>query len=107
MADKGTTSNRVHFSSAGADCRRPSPQPRLLPLAQPIGSGWMPVIYHPTRIAEYLRFERFPRKAKVTGAEAMAYAERVVWYRECRAAEKRRRIEALSHPRFTYVGRAA
>jgi hypothetical protein len=66
-----------------------------LPLAQPIGSGWMPVIYHPARIAEYLRFERFPRKAKATGEEALAYAARVLWWRNRREREKRRRLEIL------------
>jgi hypothetical protein len=71
-----------------------------LPIAQPIGTGWMPVIYHPERTVEYLRFERFPRKAKLTGAEALRYAAHTIHYRQIRKAEKRRRVEALAHPNY-------
>jgi hypothetical protein len=71
---------------------------RPMPLAACVGTGFIPVIYHPNRVAEYLRHERFRRKAKATGAEAVAYAAKVIWYRERRAADKRRKIEALSHP---------
>jgi len=70
------------------------------PLAQPIGTGWMPVIYHSARAAEYLRFERFPRKTKPTAVEALTYATRALWYRQRRAADKRRRIEAMTHSPF-------
>jgi hypothetical protein len=66
-----------------------------MPIAQPAGSGWVPVIYHPERKAEYLRFERFPRKAKLTGTEALRYAGRVLNYRQTRENEKRRRLEAI------------
>jgi hypothetical protein len=69
-------------------------------------TGWVPVIHHPERTAAaYTRFERFPRKTKLTADEALVYAARVLWYRERRAADKRRRLEAISHPR--YEGRAA
>ena len=81
---------------------------RLMPLAQPLGSGWMPVIYHPTRTVEYLRFARYPRKTKASADEALAYAARVIWYRTIRANEKRRRLEATVHPRFLrYFSEAA
>jgi len=66
-----------------------------MPIAQPLGSGWVPAIYHPERIPEYLRFERFPRKAKLTGTEALRYAGRVLWYRQRRENEKRRKLEIL------------
>ena len=81
---------------------------KALPTAFPVGTGWMPVIYHPDRPATYVQFERFPRKAKATATEAIGYAMRVVWYRQMRAAEKRRRLEAISHPRYWQdAGRAA
>jgi hypothetical protein len=42
-------------------------------------SGWhMPAIYHPTRVAEYTRVRRFPRKVKATRSEALAYARRAI-----------------------------
>jgi hypothetical protein len=108
-----TIPSRISFASAGAVRAGPRPvetiseeapplplpaSPR--PLAQSIGSGFMPVIYHPERTAEYLRFERIIRKAKATPEAALAYAERVLWYRARRAAEKRRHLEATVHPRF-------
>jgi hypothetical protein len=76
---------------------------RAMPLASCVGTAFVPTIYHPTRVAEYLRHERFPRKAKATGEEALAYAARVLWYRQMRAAEKRRRLEAISHPRYAFL----
>jgi hypothetical protein len=102
MAEDATITTRVHFSPAPAGHAR-----FPLPLAQPIGTGWIPVIYRPDRAAEYLRFERFIRKTKATGEEACAYAAQVIWHRQRRAAEKRRRLEALSHPRYEQTGRAA
>jgi hypothetical protein len=80
--------------------QRPALPARPLPMIWPIGSWFIPVIYHPERTVEYLRFRRFRRKAKATPGEALAYAERVLWHRERRAAEKRRRLEALQHPRY-------
>jgi hypothetical protein len=105
MTIRTNTSSRIHFQSAGAP-RRPS-FTKPIPLAQASGSGFVPVIYHPDRGAEYLRVQRFPRKAKATGAEAYAYAARVIWYRQTRAAEKHRRIIGLSHPRFHFFLQAA
>jgi hypothetical protein len=78
----------------------PSPQPRMWPFAVPVGSGFVPFIHHPERPTPWLRVERFPRKAKATAGEALHYAQRVVWYRQMRAAEKRRRLEATVHPRY-------
>ncbi len=74
------------------------------PVVYRVGKGFVPAIYHAERKAEYLRFKHFTRKAKATPEDALAYAARVIWYRQRRAAEKRRRLEAISHPRF---GRAA
>jgi len=75
-----------------------------MPLAQPIGSGWWcPTIYHPERTAEYLRFCRFRRKAKATAEEALRYAERALFYQERRKADKCRKLEALSHPRYVFL----
>jgi len=75
------------------------------PVACRVGKAFVPVIFHPDRGPEYLRWERYPRKAKASADEALAYAARVLWYRQMRAAEKRRRLEAISHPR--HEGRAA
>ena len=41
------------------------------PLVIQVGSGFVPVIYHPSRQTPYLRLERLRRKAKATGAEAL------------------------------------
>ena len=84
----------------------PSPQPAYQqPFVIQVGSGFVPVVYHPSRDTPYLRMERLPRKAKSNPDEALAYAARVIWYRQMRAAEKRRRLEAISHP--GHEGRAA
>lgn len=95
MATDTLNPSRIQFQSAGA-VRRPTSRP----LAQASGTGFVPTIYHPERVAEYLRHERFPRKAKASPDEALAYASRVIWYRQRRANEKRRHLEGLSHPRF-------
>ena len=79
--------------------------PGPTPVACRVGNAFVPVIFHPDRGLEYLRWERHPRKAKASPDEALAYAARVLWHRERRAAEKRRRLEAISHPR--HEGRAA
>jgi len=78
---------------------------RPIPVVGRLGSAYIPAIYDPTVSTEWLRFERFRRKAKASYAEAWDYAQRVLWYRHVRAAEKRRRLEAISHPR--HEGRAA
>jgi hypothetical protein len=81
---------------------------RPMPVAGRIGTGFVPAIYHPERTAEWLRFERFPRKAKATGAEAVAYATKVLAWREHFAAYKRQRREATAHPRWLrYFSQAA
>ncbi|SRR5438128_843369 len=67
----------------------------LMPVACRVGNGFVPVIFHPDHGPE-----RYPRKAKFNPDDAIAYATRVIWWRQRRAAEKRRRLEALSHPRF-------
>jgi hypothetical protein len=81
--------------------------PGPMPVACRVGNAnaFVPVIFHPDRGPEYLRWERHPRKAKSNPDEALAYAARVLWYRQMRAAEKRRRLDAISHP--GYHGRAA
>jgi hypothetical protein len=86
-----------------------SPPTRPLPLAQPYRDGWwIPVIYHPERTTEWLRFRRFLRKAKATAEEANTYAFRVLWHQQRRAADKRRKLEAIQHPRFQrYFSEAA
>ena len=82
--------------------------PGPTPVACRVGNAFVPVIFHPDRGPEYVRWERHPRKAKSNPDEALAYAARVLWHRERRAAEKRRRIEAISHPRYWQdAGRAA
>ena len=83
----------------------PSQQIRMWPFVIQVGTGFVPFIHHPDRATPHLRIERFHRKAKASYAEALDYAQRVVWYRQRREAEKRRRIEAISHPR--HEGRAA
>ena len=95
---------RVTFSSAGAVRRRPSPHPFVVQ----VGSGFVPFIHHPDRETAHLRVESFRRKAKATAGEALHYAQCVIWYRQMRAAEKRRRLEATRHPRFLrYFSEAA
>jgi hypothetical protein len=82
--------------------------PGPTPVACRVGNGFVPVIHHPDRVPEYLRWERHPRKAKASPDEALAYAARVIWWRQRLAAEKRRRREAVD-PRHaaTIEGRAA
>jgi hypothetical protein len=93
------------MSQAVIDSRIPElPLPtRPLPIAQPFGGGWMPVIYDGTIATEWLRYERFPRKAKSSAAAALEYAGRTIWYRERRKADERRKVEALSHPRYAFL----
>jgi hypothetical protein len=76
---------------------------RPLPLAQPIGTGWIPAIYHAERSTEYTRFERFQRKAKLTADEALRYAAHTIHFRQIRKADKRRKIEAISDPRWLAI----
>jgi hypothetical protein len=73
--------------------------PGPMPVACRVGNAFVPVIFHPDRGPEYVRWERH-RKAKSNPDEVLAYAARVLWYRQMRAAEKRRHLEAISHPRY-------
>ena len=78
----------------------PSPtlpaSPRALAPSVGDGNWFMPVIYHPERKTEWIRFERFPRKVKATPEKARTYAERVMGWRELRKARTRRKLEILS-----------
>jgi hypothetical protein len=73
-----------------------------IPVASHIGRAFIPVIFHPDHGPE-----RYPRKAKANPDEAIAYATRVIWWRQKRAAGKRRKLEALSNPRFATWGELA
>lgn len=66
-----------------------------IPVAQRAGRAFVPVLFHVTS-----GVERFPRKAKACPDEAITYAARVLWHRQRRDAEKRRRVEAVCHPHF-------
>lgn len=66
-----------------------------MPVAQRSGSGFVPVIIF---ASGYGPEERYPRKAKANPDDAIHYASRVISWRQRRAAEKRRKLEALSHP---------
>jgi hypothetical protein len=66
-------------------------------------TGWVPTIEHPGRAAPYLRSERFRRKVKPTAAAAIAYAAKVIAWREHFAAYKRLRREAVEHPRYAFL----
>ena len=74
-----------------------------MPVACRVGNAFVPAIFHPDRGPEYVRWDRYPRKAKSNPDEALAYAARVLWHRQMRAAEKRRRLEAISHPWWVEV----
>jgi hypothetical protein len=71
--------------------------------AQRVGSRWIPVLYRPERVAKYLQVSRFPRKAKPTENEALEYARKVDWYRQRRENNKSRKLEALCHPRYSFL----
>ena len=73
-----------------------------IPVACHVGRSFVPVIFHPDYGPE-----RYPRKAKANPDDAIAYAARVLWWRQRREAEKRRKLEALSHPRFVTWGELA
>jgi hypothetical protein len=96
QANHVTTTSPVSFASAR---RRPS-QPCPVPSAVAAGTWWIPIIDHPGRIASYVRHTRFPKKAKLTAAAAIAYAAKVIAWREHFDGFKRRRREATMHPRY-------
>src|SRR5258707_5737093 len=72
--------------------------PGPMPVACRVGSGFVPVIFHPDRGPE-----RHPRKAKANPDEAIAYAARVLRYRQIRTNETRRRLAAISDPWWVEV----
>jgi len=69
-----------------------------VPVAHRVGNAFIPAIYHPEHGAE-----RFPRKAKATPDEAIAYAQRVIWFRRIRTNEAKRRLAAISDPWWVEV----
>jgi hypothetical protein len=93
-----TTLPRISFASAGAIRRRPS-QPCPVPSAVAHGTWFIPIVDHPGR-PSFVRFARFPHKAKPTAAAAIAYAAKVIAWREHFEGFKRRRREAVEHPRY-------
>jgi hypothetical protein len=102
MADNVTTAIPVPSVSPGA--LRPCivPQFTAQAMAFPVVGfgfvtrGYIPVIHYPDRVRS--RWNRFPRKTKASAAEAFAYAERAIHYRQIRAAAKRRRAELRESP---------
>jgi hypothetical protein len=81
--------------------------PGPIPSAVAYGTWFIPIIDHPGRPA-FVRFARYPRKAKRTYAEAVTYAAAVIVWREHFDAFKRLRREATAHPRYLPdAGRAA
>lgn len=71
------------------------------PRVQSVGTGFMPVIYHPNRPGpDYVRFERFPRKVKLSPEDALRHAEHVIHYRQIKKAALRRRHELMESPYF-------
>ena len=69
--------------------------PRVL--AQSVGSGYVPCIYEAGGI------KRLIRKAKSTPEAALRYAERVIWYRQIRTAEAKRKLAAISDERWLRI----
>ena len=63
------------------------------PVASRVGNAFVPVIFHPDHGPE-----RYPRKAKFNPDDAIAYAARVIWYRQIRTNEAKRRVAAVSDP---------
>jgi hypothetical protein len=61
-----------------------------IPMARQVGTGWVPVIFHPDR--KMYRFARYPNKAKSSPTEAIAYAYRTIWYRQTRKNEITRKF---------------
>lgn len=99
QADSALTPTLPFPTSLGTIRRRPS-RPCPVPSAVAHGTWFIPIIDHPGRVASYIRFSRFPRKAKPTAAAAIAYAGNVIGWREIRENEKRRRLEGLSSPHW-------
>src|SRR5260370_25088218 len=94
-----TTLPRISFASAGAT-RRPSKQTST-PSAYAISaSAWIPVIDHPGRVAAYVQSEKFRKKVRPMAADAIAYAAKVIAWREHFEGFRRRRGEATAHPLY-------
>jgi hypothetical protein len=72
-------------------------------IAQSVGSGFVPTIYHPEGKSEATRFERLLRKAKATPEAALRHAERVIHFRMIRTNEAKRRLAAISDPWWVEV----
>ena len=98
QADSAPTTSVSMHSSVGVIRRRPS-QPCPDPSAVAAGTWWIPIVDHPGRLS-FVRFARYPRKAKPTAAEAIAYAAKVIAWRAHFEDFKRRRREATVHPRY-------
>jgi hypothetical protein len=105
MADSPVTTipSRISFLSAGATRRRPSEPSDVASAYAVHANGWMPVIDHSSRAASYVRSERFRKKVKPTAAAAIAYATKVIAWREHFAGFKRRKREAITHPRYAFL----
>jgi hypothetical protein len=67
-----------------------------VPSAVAHGVWWIPIVDHPGR-PSFVRFARYPQKAKPTFAEAVAYAARVISWREHFDGFRRRRLEARGY----------
>jgi hypothetical protein len=80
-----------------------------VPSAYAVGpDAWVPVIFHPGRSASYVQNVLFRRKIKASASEATAYAAKVIAWRAHREGFKRRKLEAISHPRWQrYFSEAA
>ena len=63
-------------------------------------NAWVPTIEHSARVASYVGSAKFRRKVKPTAALATAYAAKVIAWRKHFAGYKRRKIEAIVHPRW-------
>jgi hypothetical protein len=63
------------------------------PVAHQVGNAFIPAILH-----QDLPGERFPRKAKLNPNDAITYAACVLWWRQRRQSEQRRKLESLSSP---------
>jgi hypothetical protein len=105
QADSSNTLTRLNFASAGAVRRRPSD----VPSAYAVGpNAWVPCIDHSGRSCAYVRFETFRRKVKESAEAATEYARRTIAWRAHREGFKRRKLEAISHPRWQrYFSEAA
>jgi len=83
---------RITFQSLNAK----SPRERRIANHMPIAcalfneakTGYVPAIHYPARTVAHLQWARFPRKTKMTAIEAIAYAEKVILYRQLKLSRK-------------------